>query len=168
VDTIARQVGEKKFHPGDFAVMYRTNAQSRVLEEAFLHAGLPYKLVGAQRFYGRREIKDVIAYLRLIHNPNDELSLGRIINVPARGIGDKTMQTLRKQAQASGVSPASLLLSLVGTVIRAQGSIFRPGCHFPGQFCQDVDLSGELCSPVPSSQAYGPGLGRCGLLQLYQ
>ena len=112
MDTIAMQVGQKKFHPGDFAVMYRTNAQSRVLEEAFLHAGLPYKLVGAQRFYGRREIKDVIAYLRLVHNPNDEISLGRIINVPPRGIGDKTMQSLRKQAQVSGVSPACTLLNM--------------------------------------------------------
>jgi DNA helicase II / ATP-dependent DNA helicase PcrA len=91
--------------------MYRTNAQSRVLEEAFLQAGLPYKLVGAQRFYGRREIKDVIAYLRLVHNPNDEISLARIINVPNRGIGDKTWQSLRTQAQSGG-SPADLLLSL--------------------------------------------------------
>jgi DNA helicase II / ATP-dependent DNA helicase PcrA len=112
VDTIARQVHSKQSRPGDFAIMYRTNAQSRVLEEAFLHAGLPYKLVGAQRFYGRREIKDVIAYLRLVHNPNDEISLGRILNVPSRGIGDKTLGSLRKQAQQSGISPASLLLDL--------------------------------------------------------
>ena len=112
VDTIARQVHTKQTRPGDFAIMYRTNAQSRVLEEAFLHAGLPYKLVGAQRFYGRREIKDVIAYLRLVHNPNDEISLGRILNVPSRGIGDKTLGSLRKQAQQSGISPADLLLDL--------------------------------------------------------
>jgi DNA helicase II / ATP-dependent DNA helicase PcrA len=112
VDTIARQVLRKQARPGDFAIMYRTNAQSRVLEEAFLHAGLPYKLVGAQRFYGRREIKDVIAYLRLVHNPNDEISLGRILNVPSRGIGDKTLGSLRVQAQQSGISPAQLLLEL--------------------------------------------------------
>jgi DNA helicase II / ATP-dependent DNA helicase PcrA len=112
VDTIARQVHRKQSRPGDFAIMYRTNAQSRVLEEAFLHAGLPYKLVGAQRFYGRREIKDVIAYLRLVHNPNDEISLGRILNVPSRGIGDKTLGSLRKQAQQAGISPAGLLLDL--------------------------------------------------------
>jgi DNA helicase II / ATP-dependent DNA helicase PcrA len=112
VDTIARQVLRKQSRPGDFAIMYRTNAQSRVLEEAFLHAGLPYKLVGAQRFYGRREIKDVIAYLRLVHNPNDEISLGRILNVPSRGIGDKTLGSLRVQAQQSGISPAQLLLDL--------------------------------------------------------
>jgi DNA helicase II / ATP-dependent DNA helicase PcrA len=112
VDQIAKRVGQKVAKPGDFAIMYRTNAQSRVLEEAFLQAGLPYKLVGAQRFYGRREIKDVVAYLRLVHNPNDEISLARVINVPPRKIGDKTWQSLRTQAQKSAVSPADLLLRL--------------------------------------------------------
>src|SRR5512139_3958858 len=92
--------------------MYRTNAQSRLLEEAFLTAGLPYKLVGAQRFYGRREVKDIIAYMRLVQNPNDELSLIRVINVPPRGIGDKTMQELRTQAQQNGTTPGELLLKL--------------------------------------------------------
>ena len=87
VDTIASLVGRKQIKPGDVAVMYRTNAQSRLLEEAFLHAGLPYKLVGAQRFYGRREVKDIIAYMRLVHNPDDEPSLIRVINVPPRGSG---------------------------------------------------------------------------------
>ena len=76
--------------------MYRTNAQSRLLEEAFLQARLPYKLVGAQRFYGRREVKDIIAYLRLVHNPADEISLDRVINTPPRGIGEKTISALRK------------------------------------------------------------------------
>ena len=85
--------------------MYRTNAQSRLLEEAFLHAGLPYKLVGAQRFYGRREIKDVIAYLRLVHNPNDEISLTRVINAPPRGIGDKTSWPCAPRHRKLGLSP---------------------------------------------------------------
>ncbi len=70
-----------------------------LLEEAFLGAGLPYKLIGAQRFYGRREVKDIIAYLRLVHNPNDEVSLTRVINAPPRGIGNKTVLALRTQAQ---------------------------------------------------------------------
>jgi len=112
VDTIASQVGRGHFQPGDFAVMYRTNAQSRLLEEAFLQAGLPYKLVGAQRFYGRREVKDVVAYLRLVSNPNDEVSLTRVINTPARGIGNKTLLALRTQAQAAGRTPGELLLEL--------------------------------------------------------
>jgi DNA helicase-2/ATP-dependent DNA helicase PcrA len=110
VDTIATLVKAKQLQPGSFAVMYRTNAQSRLLEEAFLQASLPYKLVGAQRFYGRREIKDVIAFLRLVHNPSDELSLTRVINVPHRGIGDKTYLALRAQAQRMGLAPGLLLL----------------------------------------------------------
>ncbi len=112
VDTIAKQVARNSRQPGDFAVMYRTNAQSRVLEEAFLTAGLPYKLVGAQRFYGRREIKDVIAYLRLVHNSNDMVSLDRVINTPTRGIGNKTQTDLRIQAQKANLTPGDLLIAL--------------------------------------------------------
>jgi DNA helicase-2/ATP-dependent DNA helicase PcrA len=112
VDTIAMQVARQNTQPGDFAVMYRTNAQSRVLEEAFLTAGLPYKLVGAQRFYGRREIKDVIAYMRLVHNHNDQVSLDRVINTPTRGIGNKTQLDLRVQAQKANLTPGALLLEL--------------------------------------------------------
>ena len=109
VDTIASLVGRQQIKPGDVAVMYRTNAQSRLLEEAFLQAGLPYKLVGAQRFYGRREVKDIIAYMRLVHNPDDELSLIRVINVPPRGVGDKTLQALRTQAQKASLTPGRAL-----------------------------------------------------------
>lgn len=112
VDTIALMVGTQQAEPRDFAIMYRTNAQSRVLEEAFVHANLPYKIVGAQRFYGRREIKDLIAFLRLAHNPHDEISLLRVINIPARGIGDKTIQSLRTLAQREGMASGALLLEL--------------------------------------------------------
>jgi len=87
----------------DFAVMYRTNAQSRALEDAFVRAGLPYRLVGATRFYERREIKDVLAYLRLIHNPYDGLSLVRILNVPGRGLGPRTLGDLERWASGLGV-----------------------------------------------------------------
>lgn len=97
---------------GDIAVMYRTNAQSRLLEEAFLRMGLPYRLVGAQRFYGRREVKDLIAFLRLIHNPYDAISLNRVINIPPRGIGNKTLVDLNLQASRSSVLPADVLISL--------------------------------------------------------
>jgi DNA helicase II / ATP-dependent DNA helicase PcrA len=112
VETIASLVAHDQKQPGDFAVMYRTNAQSRVLEEAFVRANLPYKIVGAQRFYGRREIKDMIAYLRLVFNPADEVSLGRVMSVPPRGIGSKTASDLRTVAQRLGFSPGELLLEL--------------------------------------------------------
>lgn len=124
VDTIAGLVARKQAEPGDFAIMYRTNAQSRLLEEAFLRYNLPYKLVGAQRFYGRREVKDVIAYLRLVHNPNDEISLLRAINTPARGIGNKTVIALRTQAQKTQQTPGEVLLELAGGDASAQWSAF--------------------------------------------
>ncbi len=110
VDTIVGMISRNSNSAGDFAIMYRTNAQSRLLEEAFLAVNLPYKLVGAQRFYGRREVKDIISYLRLVHNPVDELSLTRIINTPTRGIGDKTFLALRTQAQKAGLSPGEMMM----------------------------------------------------------
>ncbi|MEA3376686.1 MAG: UvrD-helicase domain-containing protein [Chloroflexota bacterium] len=104
VDTIARLVAEEGRDPGDFAVMYRTNAQSRALEDAFVRAGLPYKLVGATRFYSRREVKDVLAFLRLVQNPDDDVSMARVINVPPRGIGQKTRTALEDAAREEGTS----------------------------------------------------------------
>ena len=126
LDSIVDMVRREQAQPGDFAMMYRTNAQSRLLEEAFLAAGLPYKLVGAQRFYGRREVKDIIAYMRLVHNPNDELSLTRIINVPPRGIGDKTYLALRTLAQKLSLSPGELLLE-IGREPEALNLVGLPG-----------------------------------------
>jgi DNA helicase II / ATP-dependent DNA helicase PcrA len=97
---------------GKFAIMYRTNAQSRLFEEAFLRTGMPYRLVGAQRFYGRREVKDMVAFLRLIHNPNDVISLNRTINLPPRGIGGKTLEDLNSTANENMCFPSDILLSL--------------------------------------------------------
>lgn len=111
VDTIA-QITNNGISPSECAVMYRTNAQSRLLEEAFLRANMPYRLVGAQRFYGRREVKDIIAYLRLIHNPNDRVSLARVISTPPRGIGKKTLDTLYDVARAASTPPGVALLDL--------------------------------------------------------
>ena len=112
VETIAQLVASKQFEPGECAVMYRTNAMSRLIEEAFLKARLPYRLVGAQRFYGRREVKDAVGFMRLVHNPADEASLDRIINVPPRGIGEKTLTTLHMIARQNETSPAAILLDL--------------------------------------------------------
>ena len=112
VDIIATLTARGAAQPADCAIMYRTNAQSRLLEEAFLRAGLPYRLVGAQRFYGRREIKDLIAYLRLIHNPADQVSLLRVLNTPPRGIGAKTVQILLGLSQRHSLEPAQVLLEM--------------------------------------------------------
>ena len=100
------------YSPGDIAVMYRTNAQSRVLEEAFVRAGMPYRLVGATQFYKRREVKDIIAFLRLVHNPADSVSFNRIVNVPTRGIGAKTLQNLQAWATANHWQPADAVIEL--------------------------------------------------------
>ena len=95
-----RLVREKGFKAGDCAVMYRINAQSRALEEACLHKGAKYRLVGGIRFYKRREVKDLMAYLHMIHNPLDDVNVGRVINVPPRGIGAKSMQQLADWAHS--------------------------------------------------------------------
>ncbi|MDN6127479.1 MAG: DNA helicase PcrA, partial [Tetragenococcus halophilus] len=92
---------EKKY--GDFAVLYRTNAQSRVIEEMLLKANIPYTMVGGHKFYDRKEIKDVLAYLNAIANPEDSLSLARIINVPKRGIGPGTLEKLNDFADFNGM-----------------------------------------------------------------
>ena len=89
---------ENGYHRKDIAILYRTNAQSRVVEEGMLSNNIPYRVVGAYYFYNRKEIKDLIAYLRLIYNTHDEISLRRIINVPKRGIGDAAIKTLESTA----------------------------------------------------------------------
>jgi len=104
VEAIRQGMRTNKSKPSDFAVMYRTNAQSRLLEEAFRREGINYRLVGAQRFYGRREVKDMIAYLRLVYNPKDEISLRRVINLPPRGIGEKTLEKLAELARMSDLT----------------------------------------------------------------
>ncbi|TRZ85815.1 MAG: DNA helicase PcrA [Streptomycetaceae bacterium] len=90
--------------PGDTAIFYRTNAQSRVFEEVFMRATLPYKVVGGVRFYERKEVKDLLAYLRVLANPSDEVSLRRIINVPKRGIGDRALDYVDAFAQSEFTS----------------------------------------------------------------
>jgi DNA helicase-2/ATP-dependent DNA helicase PcrA len=99
-----RLVAEGDNRLGDIAVLYRTNAQSRALEEVLLRRGVPYRLIGGLRFYERREVKDVMAYLRLIANPQDTLSFSRIINVPRRKLGEKSLAQLGYWADAHGMS----------------------------------------------------------------
>jgi DNA helicase-2/ATP-dependent DNA helicase PcrA len=104
VNEIEKLIGQEQISLKDCAVMYRVNAQSRALEETFLRYGVSYKLVGGTRFYQRQEVKDIIAYLRVIHNPQDNVSLTRIINVPGRGIGQKTISALQSWAKAHDTS----------------------------------------------------------------
>lgn len=108
-DTIADLVDRENKRYHDCAVFYRTHAQSRILEEALLRRYIPYQIIGARKFYERKEIKDILAYLKLVCNPNDRLSLRRIINVPRRGIGDKTLEKLEGFAQSEGISVMEVL-----------------------------------------------------------
>jgi DNA helicase-2/ATP-dependent DNA helicase PcrA len=153
VDTIVDLITKKQANPGQIAVMYRTNAQSRLLEEAFLKEGLPYKLVGAQRFYGRREIKDVISYLRLAQNPDDEFSLGRAINTPPRGIGEKTFLSLRTLAKQSRLTPGEVLLELA----KDDGSNYKDA--FTGRAGANLVNFGTLLSRWHAMAFETPALG---------
>lgn len=101
----------------DFAVLYRTNAQSRALEEVFVHYGIPYKIVGGVRFYDRKEIKDVMAYLRLIYQPEDIISFERIVNIPARGLGAKSLENFYEWRGENGYS----LLEGLSRIHEAEG-----------------------------------------------
>jgi DNA helicase-2/ATP-dependent DNA helicase PcrA len=125
VTELRQLVSSRKVTAGECAVMFRTNAQSRALEDAFMQHNLPYRLVGAVRFYQRREIKDVLCYLRLIHNIDDELSLRRIINVPTRKIGERTIEQLQDHARVRGLSMGRALLELADA--RSQREVTQSG-----------------------------------------
>jgi ATP-dependent DNA helicase UvrD/PcrA len=101
---VERLVQEEGLRYGDMALFYRTNAQSRVLEDVFMRAGLPYKIVGGVRFYQRKEIKDVFAYLRAVVNPGDLISIRRVINTPKRGIGEATVAALEDYAATEDIA----------------------------------------------------------------
>ncbi|MDO8531821.1 MAG: UvrD-helicase domain-containing protein [Dehalococcoidia bacterium] len=125
VGEVERQVKAGRHKAGDFAVMYRVNAQSRAVEEAFLRHGLPYRLVGATKFYQRREVKDALAYLRLIHNPWDDVSLARVVNVPNRGIGEKTLDDLSRWAKGQGL-PLYAAMQAVAASRNAETPVEHP------------------------------------------
>ncbi len=113
VETIEKLVRREKLGYGDCAVLYRINAQSRTIEESLMRYGIPYRLIGGTRFYRRQEIKDIIAYLRVLNNPHDSISLSRIINTPGRGIGQGTLSKLQAWATERGISLYDALSQMV-------------------------------------------------------
>ena len=139
-EEIDRLTRRRRRAAGDVAVFYRTNAQSRVFEEVFIRVGLPYKVVGGVRFYERREVRDALAYLRVLVNPDDEVSLRRILNVPKRGIGDRAeacvealaqreritfCEALRRAEEAPGLATRSLGADTQGFVDDGRASSSR-------------------------------------------
>mgnify|MGYP001007721298 CR=1 FL=1 len=111
-DKIRSLVDTGEYNLSDFAILYRTNAQSRAFEEVFMRKDIPYRIVGGLKFYARKEVKDIIAYLRLIQNPADDVSLRRIINIPKRGIGLSTIAKIEKYIAQTGESIYSALLDV--------------------------------------------------------
>src|SRR4051794_27989270 len=103
-EEIDRLTDERAARPADVAIFYRTNAQSRVFEETFIRVGLPYKVVGGVRFYERREVRDALAYLRMLVNPDDSVSLRRILNTPRRGIGDRAVECVNTYAERERIT----------------------------------------------------------------
>lgn len=114
----------------DFAVLYRTNAQSRSIEEAFIHYSIPYRIVGGVRFYDRKEIKDIVAYMRLMYQPQDTTSFERIVNVPARGVGAKSLQVFTDWRQREGLSLSDALAGVnqnTAITAKARTALFELG-----------------------------------------
>jgi DNA helicase-2/ATP-dependent DNA helicase PcrA len=103
VDQLQKRI-DQGMARADMAILYRSNAQSRVMEEALIRAGIPYRIYGGQRFYDRLEIKNALAYMRLLNNRHDDAAIERVINVPVRGIGSKTIDTMREYARDHGCS----------------------------------------------------------------
>jgi len=99
-----KKLREQNINLDDVAILYRTNAQSRTIEEAMLKANIPYRIIGSFYFYNRKEIKDLLCYLRLVNNPHDDISLSRVINVPKRGIGNVTIGKITAKAEENGIS----------------------------------------------------------------
>ena len=149
---------------GDVAVMYRTNAQSHALEEPFLHANIPYRVIGSRTFYERKEIKDLLAYLRLLLNQKDNLSLRRIINVPNRNIGPKTVAALQQWADENGLSlyEAVLLIDQHPTLGTAAKKAISAFGQLVSELLQERDKGTllDLFDHVVERSGYGPQLRR--------
>src|SRR6516162_1301526 len=144
--------------PGEVAVFYRTNAQSRVFEEVFIRVGLPYRVVGGVRFYERREVRDLLAYLRLIANPADEVSLRRILNVPKRGIGDRAEEYVASYAARERISFAEALR----TPNEVPGLATRSGAAIGGFNTLIDELREQAASDGPVAELVEAILDRSG------
>jgi DNA helicase II / ATP-dependent DNA helicase PcrA len=156
---LARGEIEKR---SEVAVMYRTNAQSRALEEQFLRANIPYKVIGSRKFYERKEIKDMLAYLRLLVNPDDELSLKRIINVPNRKVGPKTLGELQAWASASSLTLFAAIQQVerhpgLGKAAKAALALFAELMADLTNAIDELNLP-ELLDRVAERSGYGPEL----------
>jgi DNA helicase II / ATP-dependent DNA helicase PcrA len=141
---IERLIGTEDLSLADFAVLYRTNAQSRALEEAFIRRGIAYRLVGGLRFYERKEVKDVLAYLRLVVNPRDPVAFSRVANVPRRRIGEKSVAELERIARRRGLSPFDAVPHL-----SEEAELGAPAIEALSAFARLLSRLGELSTRLP-------------------
>src|ERR1051326_3785002 len=146
----------------DFGILYRTNAQSRAIEDAFVRAGMPYRLVGGVRFYERKEVKDVLAYLRLVHNPFDAVSLQRVINLPPRGIGQKTVQDLMRWAGAENLSPYEALVRIAALRHDDTNDPLAAQAPFAARARELFGTFADIIEPIRQSLAPPANPGRAG------
>ena len=123
---IEQAISQGVWRPGDAAVLYRTNAQSRPIEESMVQRGIPYRLVGATRFYDRKEVRDLLAYLRLVRNPADTVAFARVVNVPTRGVGARTVETLNEWALTHARTPYEAAETAAGLNNDALGGFLTP------------------------------------------
>lgn len=158
---VAKKIQEfiyKGYKPSDIAILYRTNVQSRTFEEAFISEGLPYKIVGGLKFYDRREVKDLIAYLKFIQNPNDNISLKRIINTPKRGIGNSTIEKIESYAAETEDSIYGALLSIgdISTLTGRATNSIKPFVELMNRFMAMKEIMGikEFIEEVINSAGY--------------
>ena len=159
---IAQRVAAGDWRPGDVAVCYRTNAQSRVVEEAFLRRAIPYRLIGGTRFYARREVKDLLALCRLVHNPHDDVAFDRMVNVPGRGIGQKTRALLLDWADRHNTSLSQAARAAVqGASVRPERGVAEPAAvEGPSTSVHPEALpslvEGPVEGPEPADQSVRP------------
>jgi len=158
---VAKKIQEfiyRGYKPSDIAILYRTNVQSRTFEEAFISEGLPYKIVGGLKFYDRREVKDLIAYLKFVQNPNDNISLKRIINTPKRGIGNSTIDKIESYAAETEDSIYGALLSTddISTLTGRATNSIKPFVELMNRFMAMKEIMGikEFIEEVINSAGY--------------
>lgn len=163
VDTIAQAVKEEGMARRDIAILYRSNAQSRVLEQALLRAEMPYRIYGGHRFYERLEIKNALAYLRLLVTRNDDAALERVVNVPARGIGTKSIERLRAHARDEGMSLWDALHDAVAT--KAIGG--RAATALTA-FANLIDQLDNDTSGLPLDEQFDHVIKTTGLIEYHQ
>lgn len=163
VEQIQKRIRNEGMSPSSFAVLYRTNAQSRAFEDALMYQGVHYRVVGGAKFYDRKEIKDLMAYFKLIVNPYDDVSLRRIINEPKRSIGDKTLEKIDLYAQEMGVS----MLDACGHVAKIEGIGGKAQANIRAFYEICNDLSQKLESHYVT-QIFDELISRTGIINAYE